>query len=353
MGVFSKIYWNRAMFVFYKINIIIFCELSCFRYCSRCKEHRTIAKKLDIWKLPPVFVVHLKRFLHVNNRWIKSNKLVRFPVKTFDPSSYLAQKQHKQSEFPHTATASSTLHNRNCSTDLTNTTSDSGFSSVSSAQDMNIIGPEVSGVPSSTTNLQSTSSLCERAEHQASDCPPYDLEEEGGEDDDKESVISISTITLERSTCGRPNMHPFEPRSPSPPPPKTTTNATTTTTSTNATTNATELRSPIPETAVDDSGCMYSLYAISCHSGLMNGGHYTTFARNPNGKWYCYNDSSCKEVSLEVIERESPYMLFYERCDVKCGDKYLPDVSQMETVNVNTGEDEEFEKEVRKYCTIM
>ena len=85
----------------------------------------------------------------------------------------------------------------------------------------------------------------------------------------------------------------------------------------------------------------------------MNGGHYTTFARNPNGKWYCYNDSSCKEVSLEVIERESPYMLFYERCDVKCGDKYLPDVSQMETVNVNTGEDEEFEKEVRKYCTIM
>ena len=83
----------------------------------------------------------------------------------------------------------------------------------------------------------------------------------------------------------------------------------------------------------------------------MNGGHYTTFARNPNGKWYCYNDSSCKEVPPEVIEGESPYMLFFERSDLRIND-YMPDVSEMETVNLN-GEDEEFEKEVRKYCSIM
>ena len=28
------------------------------RYCSKCKEHRTIAKKFDIWKLPPILVCY-------------------------------------------------------------------------------------------------------------------------------------------------------------------------------------------------------------------------------------------------------------------------------------------------------
>ena len=29
-----------------------------YRYCSKCKEHRTIAKKFDIWKLPPILVCY-------------------------------------------------------------------------------------------------------------------------------------------------------------------------------------------------------------------------------------------------------------------------------------------------------
>ena len=28
----------------------------------------------------------------------------------------------------------------------------------------------------------------------------------------------------------------------------------------------------------------------------MTGGHYISYACNPNGHWYCYNDSSCREV---------------------------------------------------------
>ncbi|CAJ1411515.1 unnamed protein product [Effrenium voratum] len=31
-------------------------------YCRKCKEHRCQSKKLDLWSLPPVLVVHLKRF---------------------------------------------------------------------------------------------------------------------------------------------------------------------------------------------------------------------------------------------------------------------------------------------------
>lgn len=27
-------------------------------YCSKCKQHRLAAKKLDIWRLPPILVCH-------------------------------------------------------------------------------------------------------------------------------------------------------------------------------------------------------------------------------------------------------------------------------------------------------
>lgn len=35
-------------------------------------------------------IVHLKRFQFVNGRWIKSQKIVKFPRENFDPSAFLA-----------------------------------------------------------------------------------------------------------------------------------------------------------------------------------------------------------------------------------------------------------------------
>lgn len=88
-------------------------------YCSKCKTHRLATKKLDLWRLPPVLVsptlvswwgngvpaalkptlcsasqiVHLKRFQFVNGRWIKSQKIVKFPRENFDPSAFLAPRE--------------------------------------------------------------------------------------------------------------------------------------------------------------------------------------------------------------------------------------------------------------------
>lgn len=38
-------------------------------------------------------IVHLKRFQFVNNRWIKSQKIVRFPRDNFDPSAFLTPRE--------------------------------------------------------------------------------------------------------------------------------------------------------------------------------------------------------------------------------------------------------------------
>ena len=31
-----------------------------------------------------------------------------------------------------------------------------------------------------------------------------------------------------------------------------------------------------------------------CHSGVLAGGHYISYGKMGNGKWYCQNDSACK-----------------------------------------------------------
>ncbi|KAF1885501.1 hypothetical protein Lal_00029390 [Lupinus albus] len=59
-------------------------------YCPSCKKHRQASKKLDLWRLPEVLVIHLKRFQY--SRFMK-NKLetyVDFPVDNLDLSAYIA-----------------------------------------------------------------------------------------------------------------------------------------------------------------------------------------------------------------------------------------------------------------------
>ncbi|ESW21997.1 hypothetical protein PHAVU_005G117700 [Phaseolus vulgaris] len=59
-------------------------------YCPGCKKHRQASKKLDLWRLPEILVIHLKRFQY--SRYLK-NKLetcVDFPLDNLDLSAYIS-----------------------------------------------------------------------------------------------------------------------------------------------------------------------------------------------------------------------------------------------------------------------
>ncbi|KAL4578562.1 hypothetical protein LXL04_014686 [Taraxacum kok-saghyz] len=59
-------------------------------YCPGCKKHRQASKKLDLWRLPEILVIHLKRFSY--SRFLK-NKLetyVDFPIHDLDFSTFVA-----------------------------------------------------------------------------------------------------------------------------------------------------------------------------------------------------------------------------------------------------------------------
>ncbi|KAF8082389.1 hypothetical protein N665_0829s0006 [Sinapis alba] len=61
-------------------------------YCPACKEHRQAKKKLDLWKLPEILVVHLKRFTYSRFLKNKIDTLVNFPVHDLDLSKYVMNK---------------------------------------------------------------------------------------------------------------------------------------------------------------------------------------------------------------------------------------------------------------------
>lgn len=59
---------------------------------------------------------------------------------------------------------------------------------------------------------------------------------------------------------------------------------------------------------------IYSLYAVSLHSGGLGGGHYTAVAKNPlNNQWYNFNDAYVSEASPESVVSSEAYVLFYRR----------------------------------------
>ena len=58
-------------------------------YCNQCKEHVQATKSLQIWKLPEVLILHLKRFEYRNILYpVKLNQNVAFPLQGLDLNTH-------------------------------------------------------------------------------------------------------------------------------------------------------------------------------------------------------------------------------------------------------------------------
>jgi len=59
---------------------------------------------------------------------------------------------------------------------------------------------------------------------------------------------------------------------------------------------------------------VYDLYGVCNHSGGALGGHYTSYVKNANDKWFHYNDTIVSEVGItESIISTKAYCLFYRK----------------------------------------
>mmetsp|Transcript_18398 Transcript_18398/g.33091 ORF Transcript_18398/g.33091 Transcript_18398/m.33091 type:complete len:952 (-) Transcript_18398:22-2877(-) len=58
-------------------------------YCGKCQAHVQGIKKMSIFRLPQVLILHLKRFKHSGGFLKKLDTLIRFPVNDLDMTDYL------------------------------------------------------------------------------------------------------------------------------------------------------------------------------------------------------------------------------------------------------------------------
>ncbi|KAM8994600.1 ubiquitin carboxyl-terminal hydrolase 4 isoform 3-T3 [Ara ararauna] len=58
-------------------------------YCPNCKKHQQATKKFDLWSLPRILVVHLKRFSYSRYWRDKLDTVVEFPVRGLNMSEFV------------------------------------------------------------------------------------------------------------------------------------------------------------------------------------------------------------------------------------------------------------------------
>ncbi len=66
-------------------------------YCPRCKEHRQANKRFELWKVPDILVIHLKRFLSNRNFRDKLELPVDYPIEGLDLSERVISKEQGKS----------------------------------------------------------------------------------------------------------------------------------------------------------------------------------------------------------------------------------------------------------------
>ncbi|NWX88929.1 UBP32 hydrolase, partial [Nothoprocta ornata] len=355
-------------------------------YCSKCKTHCLATKKLDLWRLPPILIIHLKRFQFVNGRWIKSQKIVKFPRENFDPSAFLVQRdpshfQRKQPA-PHVDDLPDARplqgESRKIDLQITCTASEGDVlnRSPSSLNTTNVLN----NIKASPSLGRKSGTSCPSSKNSSPNSSPrtlgrgkgrlrlpqlgknklsnskenLDASKENGTDQEQKPSSDQGDALTRGQILGGSQSELYTAQD------TEITLANGYICEQNAYSNGSingQIDSHSEEDIADDQreevcvNPIYNLYAISCHSGIMGGGHYVTYAKNPNNKWYCYNDSSCKELHPDEIDTDSAYILFYEQQGVDYA-QFLPKIDGKKMADTSSM-DEDFESDYKKYCVLQ
>ena len=62
-------------------------------YCPQCKKHQQATKKFDLWTIPDILVVHLKRFSNNRSLRDKIDAFVDFPIEGLDLESFCGERE--------------------------------------------------------------------------------------------------------------------------------------------------------------------------------------------------------------------------------------------------------------------
>lgn len=61
-------------------------------YCGKCRKHVQATKKMEVYRLPKILIIHLKRFKQHGYYGTKINKTIHFPIEGLDLTDYLVER---------------------------------------------------------------------------------------------------------------------------------------------------------------------------------------------------------------------------------------------------------------------
>ncbi|CAI5734046.1 unnamed protein product [Hyaloperonospora brassicae] len=303
-------------------------------YCSSCRRHQEMTKKLEIWRLPPVMVVHLKRFQYTQTYRRKLASLVEFPIHDLDLSACVAPhadipekyplKRPKGKLVPAPARKLMKLRSRGGSTRSSGSDNTSNEAARSDTDKTNEL-------PTDKEPGEDTS-----AEKLVDSEPSADAsvvgEEEPSSDAEAGSTAAPDTISSTADSDRAAALQAAAVRN--------------------------RVRRGYTNSNLDQSRCLetrYNLYGVVNHQGALGGGHYTAYAKSfVDDQWYYYDDERVRVVEEQQVVSPSAYLLFYIRSDME---GVL--VKDMFPKNMNAGTitDEDIERFVEggdeRRCSIM
>uniref|UniRef100_A0A2M4A0P1 ubiquitinyl hydrolase 1 n=1 Tax=Anopheles triannulatus TaxID=58253 RepID=A0A2M4A0P1_9DIPT len=339
-------------------------KLEQWYHCSHCKQKKPATKKLQIWKLPPILIVHLKRFNYVNGKWVKSQKVVNFPYEDFDPTPYLASVPQETILRHRDLLEGGGMmrgdgRNHDCHDEFVEF--DREMSMIDEAGDELSVGSlQVNGVKDDgahdgvgeeddekEVDLQDSearsNSIITPAIAGTHHVAYARQRNDGGEEDANGSAGSESGPRSKSSASVRSSDSTRRQRLVS----------TSLTKTPVVDGELTDFHQHPLKPDCDPFELKYQLYAAVCHSGMLNGGHYISYAANPNGSWYCYNDSSCREIPTRPkIDPSTAYLLFYERRDLDYG-PFLPKVDGKQLPSESLLDADDSDNDLKKMCSLM
>ncbi|KAI9921428.1 hypothetical protein PsorP6_000849 [Peronosclerospora sorghi] len=254
-------------------------------YCSSCRKHQEMTKKLEIWRLPPVMVVHLKRFQYTQTYRRKLGSLVEFPIHDLELSACVAPHIEVPEKYPLKRPR--------------------GISSGVSVSARKLMKLRSRGGSAATSGSSPPLAAADSAANEDADSDKVD--KELGEGNASEMSTKQTDGALEEA------------------PPVDATTSSTSDSNRAAAVQAAAVRNRVrrgyTNSNLDQSRCLetkYDLYGVVNHQGALGGGHYTAYAKNfVDDQWYYYDDERVRVVEEQQVVSPSAYLLFYLRSDME------------------------------------
>lgn len=253
--------------------------------CSDCGAQQGAVKQLTLTHLPPILVMHAKRFEHSGGARATAKKLdtyLSFPLEDLDMAPYLTANALRARHVARPVPPA----NSNKTTEAAATPApapgqssrptSAGGESLRRTRSHNAVasgaGPDKIGCARSSKVTKSASIAALRAG-----------------DEGHDSVPPTNVDTAAAATDGGP-AQPQQQQDGSDP---------------------NSAGASGPTSAQHASSPMYDLFSVVCHRGNFQGGHYVAYIRAADGKWYLCDDAYVAPVSEEVVRTCQAYMMFY------------------------------------------